>query len=77
MKLNFSKQKLPSGHNRMIVDYIPQITEQIEIQAIKRIIDEIAKDWIEQNGAELLKRITPEEVEKAVKQNLAKRVLNV
>lgn len=41
----------------------------------RRIFKELADQWVKEFGAELLQLITPEAVEKAVKQNLAERVL--
>ena len=41
----------------------------------REITDQVVPAWIEKYGAELLDKITPEEVEKAIKQAVAEKVL--
>lgn len=61
------------SYNAEVLDYADK---KIYKEAIDTIVERITKDWIDAFGAELLKQITPQEVEERVKQELAKKVLN-
>lgn len=46
------------------------------VQKLKNeIVAKVSEAWIEEHGAELLDNISPDEVEKAIKQAVAKRIM--
>lgn len=57
------------------LEYSKGLAEFLDRKTLDKIVDKAVELWIEEHGDKLLAKITPEEVEKAVKQNLAKRVL--
>lgn len=82
MKWNFFTHKLVDKAETEMVATVNfsnrlegQFAEFAEQKMLVKLVDKAVELWIEENGAELLKRITPEEVEKRVKQTIAERVL--
>jgi hypothetical protein len=62
-------------HARMELDHDAQLMEFLNRKTVDMLIEAAVSRWIEEHGAELLAKITPEEVEQRVKQSLAERVL--
>lgn len=80
MKWSFKSEKLVDrGSTRFTattdISYDRSIAEWLDRKTMDVLIDKVTDLWIEQHGAELLAQITPEDVEKRVKQNIAERVL--
>lgn len=52
-----------------------KLSEYSEGRLIKQIVDELAKVYVKEHGAEIMDKISPEEVEKAIKQTIAEKIM--
>lgn len=79
--MKFRREKSATGDEVTIstsynvADLSSRVGEYAEAKLIRGIVEELAKDWIQMHGADLLDKISPDDVEKALKTALAEKIL--